>query len=257
MDNLEQLAFSQPEPVKEKPRVWSFWPTIGFSVAILASFMAAQGIVSVVFLAARLSAGISFDDILNNLASDGLLLSLATFASSILCVGLILLFIKLKPANIKEYLGLRRFSWKTFLVLMGVFILLLVAIDYLTPPSSNASDSTFTIDAYKTAVWPVLLWLAVAGFGPVFEEVFFRGFLFAGLEQSRLGSAGAIFITALLWASLHLQYSLFGMASIMVMGLVFGFVRLKTGSLWSTILMHTVWNALALLLVVLSLRSGG
>lgn len=102
------------------------------------------------------------------------------------------------------------------------------------------------VDAYKTSVWPVLLGIAVVIFAPVFEEAFFRGFLFVGLEHSSIGPIGTIILTAVTWALLHIQYDIFGMVTILVLGVVFGIVRLKTGSLWSTILLHAIWNLVAI-----------
>jgi membrane protease YdiL (CAAX protease family) len=79
-------------------------------------------------------------------------------------------------------------------------------------------------------------------FAPLFEECFFRGFLFAGFLHSRMGVIGAVAVTSVTFAALHFQYDLYGMASILVMGIVLGIVRWRTGSLWSTILLHSLWN---------------
>ncbi len=99
-----------------------------------------------------------------------------------------------------------------------------------------------------------LLWLAVVLFAPFFEEAFFRGFLFAGLEHSRLGAVGTVLLTSFVWASLHFQYNLIGMATIVILGLVLGTVRFKTHSLWPTILIHAFWNAAALMATAVSMK---
>ncbi len=157
-----------------------------------------------------------------------------------------MLFIKLKGAGIREYLGLAPLSWRMVLGLVGLVVLLLAGLELLSRLLGNASDPSYTADmeaTYRTSGSPVILWLAVAFFAPLFEEAFFRGFLFVGLLQSRLGAAGAVIITAILWAALHIQYSLAGIIQILVLGLVFGVIRLKTKSLWSTLLMHSLWNS--------------
>ena len=92
------------------------------------------------------------------------------------------------------------------------------------------------------------------GFRPAFEEAFFRGFLFVGLQRSRIGAVGTVIFTSLVWASLHLQYNISGMATIVMLGLVLGVVRFRTRSLWSTILFHSLWNFMALLGTAISLR---
>jgi len=59
-------------------------------------------------------------------------------------------------------------------------------------------------------VWVPLFGIAAVVFAPLFEEGFFRGFLFVGFKQSRLGSFGTILITSAAWAALHIQYDLYG-----------------------------------------------
>jgi membrane protease YdiL (CAAX protease family) len=66
------------------------------------------------------------------------------------------------------------------------------------------------LDAYRNTAWPPLFWIAVVIFAPAFEEFLFRGFSFIGLQKSRLGSAGATILTALVWAVLHIQYNWLG-----------------------------------------------
>jgi membrane protease YdiL (CAAX protease family) len=92
-----------------------------------------------------------------------------------------------------------------------------------------------------------LLWLAVVVGAPVGEEIFFRGFLFAGLAKSRLGGTGAIVLSSLAWAVIHVQYDPFDMAYIFLLGLVIGAFRLKTNSLWPPILMHALVNLIAMI----------
>jgi membrane protease YdiL (CAAX protease family) len=110
------------------------------------------------------------------------------------------------------------------------------------------------IDTYRTSGWPILLWLAVVICAPVFEESFFRGFLFVGLKKSRIGSVGTIALTALLWALLHVQYDVYVMSTIVVLGIILGIVRLKTGSLWGPLLIHSFWNLLAMAMTALYLN---
>ena len=89
--------------------------------------------------------------------------------------------------------------------------------------------------------------LAVPGVvigAPIAEELMFRGALFAGIAQSRLGRVGAVVITAALWASLHgVSESLFSVTMIFMMGLALGALLLRFGSIWVTIACHTAWNA--------------
>jgi membrane protease YdiL (CAAX protease family) len=113
-------------------------------------------------------------------------------------------------------------------------------------------DTGILVEAYHTSVWPVLFWIAVVVFAPIFEEPFARGFLFEGFRHSRMGLAGAVILTSLVWTALHVGYSLFSLGAIFGFGIVLGFVRYRTGSLWSTVLMHGFYNAIGMFLIALN-----
>ena len=201
---------------------------------------------------------IDLTQLLTSLSTNGTLISVTVIVSAIAGIGFIVLFIKIRRgATIKEYLGLNPVSRKVLLINLAIVAGLILISIFLSPVLAQSKDSAFMIDAYKTSAWPALLGIAVVVFAPLFEESFFRGFLFVGLEQSRLGSIGTIILTAVTWALLHLQYDIFGMATVLVLGLVFGIVRLRTGSLWSTVLLHSIWNLVAILGTVLYVNGIG
>lgn len=241
-----QFEVEGPKPT---PRVWKGWPTIGLGLTILAIYFMIQSLVAVVFAVDKFisNPGIDLSQLIKTLSNNGLMISIATIVSAIVGTGFIILFIKIrKRATIKEYLALNLISKKVILINLAIVIGLIMISSIVSPNFSQSRDSAFTIDAYNTSVWPILLGIAVVIFAPIFEEGFFRGFLFAGLEQSRIGPIGAIVLTAVSWAFLHLQYDIFGMMTILVLGLIFGVVRLKTRSLWSTIMLHSLWNLIAI-----------
>lgn len=228
---------------------------MGLGLTVLAGYLivqslAAAGVVTFRILANPLS---SLSRITQNLTSDGLVISLAILASTIVGMGLIIVFVRMRrQAGIGDYLGLRPIGKKAILVSLAVpsvLILLSETIDALFVKSSSAK---FLIDAYMTSAWPPLLWAAVVVFAPVFEEAFFRGFVFVGLQPSRIGPAGTIAVTALAWTLLHTQqYDAFGMATVLAGGIALGVLRLSTGSLWSPLLMHFFWNLVAMTQTVL------
>ena len=94
---------------------------------------------------------------------------------------------------------------------------------------------------------PRMFVLAVPGIvigAPIFEELLFRGVLFAGVAQTRLGRVGAVIISALLWAALHGgSESLFSVAMLFILGIGLGVLLLRFGTIWVTIACHTAWNA--------------
>jgi membrane protease YdiL (CAAX protease family) len=245
----------EPVPPARKP-FWGFWATAGLGAVIIVVFfvvVAFVGIITVVIaMLARYGAGLNLDDFTGSVTSFlGLIVAVSSVVGGFAGVGLILAFIKVRRgAGITEYLGLKKINWKTLLAVALITLLFVVA----TAVASyylhlEGGDSQTMVDIYDTAVWPVLLWIAVVAFAPFFEEPLVRGFLFEGFRRSRVGLIGAIFLTSLIWTSLHIGYSLYSLGTIFIFGLVLGAVRYKTGSLWSTMLMHALYNAVGMALI--------
>ncbi len=100
---------------------------------------------------------------------------------------------------------------------------------------------------------PWLFLLGAVVVAPVVEEVFFRGFLFAGL-RGRYGWQKAALISAALFAAVHLQLT--AVVPIFLLGLIFAFLYEQSGSIWPAVLMHVSSNALALGAAYLLLQMG-
>jgi membrane protease YdiL (CAAX protease family) len=82
---------------------------------------------------------------------------------------------------------------------------------------------------------------------PICEEVFFRGFLEAGLLRGVNGTV-AIILSALLFGIAHGDLGSF--ALIAILGLVLGVARFSSGSLWPGLIIHTANNALAAVILL-------
>ncbi|MGA3203908.1 MAG: type II CAAX endopeptidase family protein [Bryobacteraceae bacterium] len=95
----------------------------------------------------------------------------------------------------------------------------------------------------RRSLFIMMLFLTV--FGPVFEELVFRGFLFPLLARS-LGPWPGILLAATPFALVHgsqYHWSWQHLAVIGLAGTVFGFVRYKSGSTAAATLVHTGYNA--------------
>ena len=66
-----------------------------------------------------------------------------------------------------------------------------------------------------------------------------------GLEDTWLGHMGTILLTSGAWSVLHIQYDLYQIVSIFVLGLLIGWVRAASGSLLPCYLMHGFVNLVA------------
>jgi membrane protease YdiL (CAAX protease family) len=101
--------------------------------------------------------------------------------------------------------------------------------------------------------WSVLMAFI---FAPVTEEIVCRGFAQRRLAQSRLGIAGAIVVTSLAWSLMHLQSQHpIVIPVIFLLGLLFGWLRQRSGSTLLTILCHAQFNLTSSLFVA-TLASG-
>jgi hypothetical protein len=84
----------------------------------------------------------------------------------------------------------------------------------------------------------------------VFEELAFRGSIQSSM-QGVLRRREAVVVTALMFAILHLQF--LALPHLIVMGLMLGWLRQASGSLYPGMVLHFVHN----LIVLLDERLGG
>ena len=96
----------------------------------------------------------------------------------------------------------------------------------------------------------ILTFIALVLWTPFIEEVFFRGFVFAGLWQ-RLGSTGAIIVSALIFSLFHVVPGV--LIPIFITGVLLAWLYRRTGSLWPSIVAHAGQNAIALTVTMLGL----
>lgn len=88
---------------------------------------------------------------------------------------------------------------------------------------------------------------------PIMEEIVFRGFLYRGLSETRIGVVGTVIITSVVWAIIHINKDAAGIFDTAVNGIFWGWLRWYTGSTLATIGVHIVNNAFAVLLTVAAL----
>ncbi|MBS3780210.1 MAG: CPBP family intramembrane metalloprotease [Desulfovermiculus sp.] len=91
---------------------------------------------------------------------------------------------------------------------------------------------------------PGLFILAAVIIAPLVEEIFFRGFLFAGLKK-RYTWVSAMLISSGLFALLHL--SPLAAPLIFLLGLVFAYLYQQSGSIWPAVITHSLVNSLAVI----------
>lgn len=188
--------------------------------------------------------------------ADSVFITINAAIGLVFMTGLVLVFMKIRShTTLGEYLSLKKLSARVMLLLLAITLGLTLLNDLIFWVFKLPVEGEFMFKAYADSPWPPLLWIATVIFAPVSEEIFFRGFVYQGLAQSRLGVWGAISIAAALWAAMHVQYGIAIIASIFILGVVLGFARYRTGSLWAPVLMHACFNTVAMVYIALGTNS--
>jgi membrane protease YdiL (CAAX protease family) len=245
-----------PEPAgKAAPpapgRPLSGWSTVGWAALAFVAWLAAEALVLIVFLAhwfAR-NPGVPID--VDRVAHDGYVVSIASIASMVVQCGVVIFAVRRAQQPVADYLGLvRRPHPREIVFCMASVAALLVASDLISFSMGHDLVPPFMVKVYEAARdagAPAILLLLIAAVvaAPIGEEIMFRGFLFRGWAASPLGVTGTIVLTSAIWAAIHVQYDWFGIVQVFCLGLLFGWVRARSGSTVLTMMMHSVCNIAA------------
>ena len=195
------------------------------------------------------SSALSAVDIILLGSNDGTILSISLIITLGLLTLLTLGIIRLKGGNSREYLALQAFNMTIGAGMFGLLLLFMIGSQALTYVL-DATPSDFIEPLYESvsAVW--LLVLAIVIIAPIYEELIFRGLLWTAIaERFWSESRGAIIasvITSVIFASIHLQYGLYEISTIIILALIFCYARVKSGSLFLPIMLHIINNAAAM-----------
>lgn len=226
---------------------WGFFATLGIGALIFIAFGIAQSIAVIIygFYLSDWDSSTNIEGIMKSLAFNGDAISIAEVPSAIFGLSLIILFTSMrKPKSILSYLEFRTMPTKSLLKWLGVMVLMLVLMQ-VSSFLLERETPDFMTKVYASSTNLPMLWFAVIIAAPFFEEFLFRGYLFEGIRQTPVGNLGAILITSLTWAIIHIQYELFEITSIFLIGIVFAIAKLKTQSLMIPIAMHMMMNLAA------------
>lgn len=141
-----------------------------------------------------------------------------------------------------------RFSARGFdpvLLLWGV--LLIVATSVILEPLLDVLPEIPNV--YGRGIWSLLTLVVMA---PLFEEVIFRGVVLES-TRARYGVLAAWLVSALVFGIAHVHPAV--AVNALVMGLVFGFIYIRSDSLWATIILHAINNGFAYILLMMGLQN--
>ena len=112
--------------------------------------------------------------------------------------------------------------------------------------SPAALTELSNVDLDFLTLFTLLLYVSILT--PIVEEVVFRGFVL-DVASERYGDWMSIFISAFLFAIIHVEAV--SVLNAFMGGLIYGYVRIRTGSLWPPILLHFAWNTHLYLIMIL------
>jgi membrane protease YdiL (CAAX protease family) len=174
----------------------------------------------------------------------------------------VLMYAYLASADYKKYLvidGLPKLSFVLFTALIMVvsfpLINLLVEMNegmnlpdflhsveaWMKQKELNAkiiTESFMRMDDFSSFVINILIVGIIPAFG---EELLFRGLIQNKISRSLKNHHVGIWVAAFLFSAMHLQF--FGFLPRFLLGAVFGYLYLWSGSLWVPILAHLINNA--------------
>ncbi|MDD2228516.1 MAG: ABC transporter permease [Candidatus Cloacimonetes bacterium] len=147
--------------------------------------------------------------------------------------------LRFKAPKIKELL-LIPFIAIPAAIIVSILSQLINYIFPFPPAYLEALSKLFTMDKNMAKVF-----LIMAVLPGVCEELMFRGFMIRFFEK--YGNKIAVIISALLFAAFHLDP--FRFVPVLLLGLLLGYLTVRSGSIVNSMLSHTINNGLALVLV--------
>ena len=252
MTTTESLAptSTDSQAAARPPRIWKFWATLAWSILLygVMTVSAAVGIVlAVSWYGIDVSAAAADK---SALLSDGIVIAATSMSGTLPVLLVIALAVKLARQKFAGYLALRLPSIRHACLGLGAIVLLMVFIDTTSALVGRPLVPDVLLDGVRSARAHNALGfyaLALVVTAPITEEIVFRGFIYRGFAASRLGTAGAVVLSSLIFTAIHIQYDLITLAGVLATALLLGTVRAVSGSTVLTISMHALNNGVVLL----------
>lgn len=146
-----------------------------------------------------------------------------------------------RTGSINEMLGFRKMKISSFFMTVLFTFLIMPMATAINAVSMLFVDNVVNEISGDVLQIPFLVMLFMIGIlGPFCEEFVFRGVIYTGYKNS--GPVWwAFFWSALLFALMHLNFNQAAYA--LALGFMFGLLVEATGSLWSSVVAHIVFNS--------------
>lgn len=144
------------------------------------------------------------------------------------------------------------FPWKRIRVESGVLSVLMMILIFPLVMVANLFTMLFvqnTVEAMRPMISRYPMWIMILLIGvlaPVCEELVFRGYIFRSLYKST-GFWPAALISAIMFGMMHLNFNQAAYA--FVIGMFFAGLAWASGSLWSSVIAHAVFNSVEVVIM--------
>src|SRR5215475_737748 len=216
-------------------KAWGIAATLGFAVLAF-GFGQAVGF-------GAISAALGADPSLNGY--DGSVIALSLLVGNPVQVVTLALAARMTGEDLLAYFALNGPRRRDVTIAVAGLAALILVGDILTLAFGRDLVPTFQLQINRSAQAEgalLSLWLALIVVAPVGEELLFRGFLFRGFVRDSRDALPGILAIALIWSLLHIQYDWFGAGLVFTIGVLFGYVRLYSGSTTLVIFLHMLLN---------------
>ncbi len=185
-------------------------------------------------------------------SSPNLLILIHTTLADFLCIGLVIYFVQHRGGQWQD-LGFKggpvgreiRLGLTAYLAILPLFLFVLILLvvgaqlfNYEPPPHALV-EVFLEEEARAPGLIAYSIFLACIA-GPIFEEIFFRGFCYPAFKK-RWGAGRALVLSAAFFGLIH--QNIFAFVPIFVLGMILGYLYEKTGSLVPSIVLHIVHNS--------------
>ncbi|MGE6261328.1 CPBP family intramembrane glutamic endopeptidase [Heyndrickxia sporothermodurans] len=164
-------------------------------------------------------------------------------------------FVGLRPKKLSwSEVGVKAFSAKDWKIIAVFTIFLLVGdviILVLTSFIGNTWENSKTeaLQQNVTFFTVLIAFISAAVISPIYEEIFYRGFLYRWL-RTRVGFIGAIILSSFIFTIIHIPtYNV--MPVTFFSGIIFALAYERTNSIWSSVIIHGLTNGIMVLLTSL------
>lgn len=161
-------------------------------------------------------------------------------------------FIALRPKKLSwAEVGIKPFArkdWKTIVLFSIILLVGAVIIVVLTSFIGNSWENSKTeaMQQNVTLFTVLLAFISAAIISPIYEEIFYRGFIYRWL-RTRVGFIGALLLSSAIFTIIHIPtYN--AMPVNFFSGIIFALAYERTNSIWPSVIIHGLTNGTMVLL---------